>query len=121
MRDPQYIHEMGGVTVRVYPGQGFAWVTNRLRVSDLAQSLDEKLNLAENLLARFQLECGRVSALYLSAIKPRLLPVGSSASGDGAGCVNTRRAVALLWEIFQYCDCMHVRGASSEGVNPNSD
>ena len=61
--DPQFLHDTGAVAVRVFPGVGFAWVLNRLRVSDLALSLEEKLRRGRELVQAFKVEAGTVGAL----------------------------------------------------------
>jgi hypothetical protein len=102
--DPQYLHQTGGVAVRVRPGQGFAWVLNRLRVSDLALSLEQRFQLGHSMLADFSLEVERLSALH-AVLHPFLAPrlAASVTTTTGAAAIVGKRTAAA--------------GATVEGTN----
>ena len=51
----QYIHRTGCAFVRVADGQGFVWVTNRLKVNDLNMSSSQRFYLSESLLHSFRI------------------------------------------------------------------
>lgn len=96
--DPQYLHQTGGVAVRVRPGQGFAWVLNRLRVSDLALSLEQRFQLGHSMLAGFSLEVERLSALHAALharLAPRLAANVATTAGEAAMQANEDAAASV--------------------------
>lgn len=95
--DPQYLHQTGGVAVRVRPGQGFAWVLNRLRVSDLALSLEQRFQLGHSMLADFSLEVERLRALHTALharLAPRLATNVATTAGEVAVAANEDAAAS---------------------------
>lgn len=105
-RDPQYLHTSGCVAVRVCPGRGFAWVTNRLRVSDLAHSLEDKVRESTELLRSFS-DTVRVTEELFHAMS-RIL---NRISGSKVRLVDQLR---ILWEVVKFHDARSAAGDEDE-------
>ena len=81
--------------MRVWRGRGFAWVLNRLRVSDLDLSLEGKFALGQRLLRAFRREHHVALALLRRLEGPR------EARANRTGFDPSPLIVAF---ILQFCD-----------------
>ena len=81
----QYFNRTGCAFVRVAE-RGFLWINNRLRVSDVKLSLEQKQQLSTDLLGAFAAHCAHVAA-----VAQLLESCGSPAWRQGDGAPGERR------------------------------